>query len=77
MWKSDWSVKFNIPVEVTDYLTSSTKSSDFIIPTYAVKASYSEASTKASSQQSTASKDFSTPSEKEEIPNKSTDSSTI
>lgn len=77
MWKRDWSVKFNIPVEVADYLTSSTKSSDFIITTYAAKASYSEASTKVSSQQSTASKDFSMPSEKEAIMNKSTDSSTI
>ena len=31
MWKSDWSVKFNIPVEVNDNPTVIIKSSNFII----------------------------------------------
>ena len=49
MWKNDWAVSFNFPAETNDHLTSSTKSSDFIILGSANKINPSEVSTKVKS----------------------------
>ena len=48
MWKNDWAVKFNIPEEEIDHLTSSTKSSDFLISGFVNKTNPTEVSTKLS-----------------------------
>ena len=52
MWKNDCSVKFNIPSEEIDHLTSSTKSSDFIISGLTNKSNPYEVSTNNSTNQS-------------------------
>ena len=52
MWKNDWAVKFNIPEEENDHLTSSTKSSDFINLGFANKTNPSEVPTKDSTKDS-------------------------
>ena len=52
MWKNDWSVKFKIPAEENDHLTSSTKSSDFIIYGLTNRSNPYEVSTNNSTNQS-------------------------